>query len=106
MSEPSTTTRARSALSDRVGETSALRSLVDRTRGPLALTRPARPGAAAHGRNSGVRDDIKALAGPVLAPRMVLDAEAEFDGATAEGAVRAVLAEIAPPTRRGGDQQA
>lgn len=34
MSEPSTTTRGRTALSDRIAETSALRSLVERTRGP------------------------------------------------------------------------
>jgi len=34
VTEPAITTRARSALSDRVGETSALRSLVERTRGP------------------------------------------------------------------------
>ncbi|WP_324651204.1 DUF58 domain-containing protein [Georgenia sp. H159] len=34
MSEPTTTSRARTALTDRMAETSALRTLVDRTRGP------------------------------------------------------------------------
>src|SRR5690606_9409427 len=73
-------------------------------RGALALVRAAKTWAAAHGRNYVVPDDVKELAEPVLAHRLVLDAEAEFEGATAAGVVRAVLAEIAPPTRRGGDQ--
>ena len=73
-------------------------------RGALGLVRAAKTWAAAHGRNYVVPDDIKDLAEPVLAHRLVLDAEAEFEGATAAGVVRAVLAEIAPPTRRGGDQ--
>ncbi len=73
-------------------------------RGALGLIRAAKTWAAAHGRNYVVPDDIKDLAEPVLAHRIVLDAEAEFEGATAAGAIRAVLAEIAPPTRRGGDQ--
>ncbi|HLT84933.1 MAG TPA: MoxR family ATPase [Phototrophicaceae bacterium] len=73
-------------------------------RGALGLIRAAKTWAAAHGRNYVIPDDIKDLAEPVLAHRLVLDAEAEFEGATSAGAVRAVLAEIAPPTRRGGDQ--
>jgi len=73
-------------------------------RGAINLIRAAKTWAAAHGRNYVVPDDIKDLAEPVLAHRIVLDAEAEFEGATAAGAIRGVLAEIAPPTRRGGDQ--
>ena len=73
-------------------------------RGAISLIRAAKTWAAAHGRNYVVPDDIKDLAEPVLAHRIVLDAEAEFEGATAAGAIRGVLAEIAPPTRRGGDQ--
>ncbi|WP_152192843.1 DUF58 domain-containing protein [Georgenia satyanarayanai] len=43
MSEPSTTTRGRAALSGRLAETSALRSLVDRTRAPrLGIGRAAK----------------------------------------------------------------
>ncbi len=72
-------------------------------RGAIGLIRAAKTWAAAHGRNYVVPDDIKDLAEPVLAHRIVLDAEAEYDGATAAGAIRAVLAEVAPPTRRGGD---
>ena len=70
-------------------------------RGALALIRAVKTWAAAHGRNYVVPDDVKDLAEPVLAHRLVLDAEAEYEGATGEGALRAVLAEIAPPTRRG-----
>ena len=73
-------------------------------RGALGLVRAVKAWAAAHGRNYVVPDDVKDLAEPVLAHRMMLDAEAEFEGATAAGVLRGVLAEIAPPTRRGGDQ--
>ncbi|MEE6282401.1 AAA family ATPase [Georgenia sunbinii] len=73
-------------------------------RGAISLIRAAKTWAAAHARNYVVPDDIKDLAEPVLAHRLVLDAEAEYEGATAAGALRAVLAEIDPPTRRGGDQ--
>ncbi|MEE6272553.1 AAA family ATPase [Georgenia wangjunii] len=73
-------------------------------RGALALVRAAKTWAAAHGRNYVLPDDIKDLAEPVLAHRLVLDAEAEFEGATAGGALAAVLAEIAPPSQRGGDR--
>ncbi len=73
-------------------------------RGAIGLVRAVKAWAAANGRNYVVPDDVKDLAEPVLAHRMVLDAESEFEGATAAGVLRGVLAEIAPPTRRGGDQ--
>ena len=52
-------------------------------RGALALIRAPRRWAAAHGRNYVIPDDIKSLAEPVLAHRLVLDPEAEFDGVDA-----------------------
>ena len=52
-------------------------------RGALALVRSAKTLAAASGRHYVVPDDVKSLAEPVLAHRLVLDPEAEFDGVTA-----------------------
>lgn len=69
-------------------------------RAGLGLTRAAKTWAAAQGRNYVVPDDIKDLAQPVLAHRLVIDAEAEFDGTTSEDVLAAVLSEIVPPTRR------
>ena len=51
-------------------------------RGALALVRTAKTLAAASGRHYVVPDDVKSLAEPVLAHRLVLDPEAEFDGVT------------------------
>ncbi|GAA1640323.1 AAA family ATPase [Georgenia ruanii] len=69
-------------------------------RGALALVRAAKTWAAAHGRGYVVPDDVKDLAHPVLAHRLVLDPEAEFDGATAAEALDAVLAAVPVPTER------
>ncbi len=69
-------------------------------RGALALVRAARTWAAAHGRHFVIPDDIKDLAEPVLAHRIVLDAEAEFAGTTVPGLLGRLLGEIAPPERR------
>jgi MoxR-like ATPase len=70
-------------------------------RGALALVRTAKTLAAASGRHYVVPDDVKALAEPVLAHRLVLDPEAEFDGVTASSVVGQVLIETPPP----GDRQ-
>jgi MoxR-like ATPase len=70
-------------------------------RGALALVRTAKTLAAANGRHYVVPDDVKALAEPVLAHRLVLDPEAEFDGVTASSVVGQVLIETPPP----GDRQ-
>ncbi|MFH5823505.1 AAA family ATPase [Georgenia sp. AZ-5] len=70
-------------------------------RGALALVRAAKTWAAAHGRNYVVPDDVKALVEPVLAHRLVLEAEAEFEGATAQQALAGVLAAVVPPAVRG-----
>ncbi|WP_405376174.1 MULTISPECIES: AAA family ATPase [unclassified Microbacterium] len=69
-------------------------------RGALALTRASRTWALAHGRTYVTPDDIKALAGPVLSHRLILDAEAEFDGVTAGAVIGQVLLDVAPPSQR------
>lgn len=69
-------------------------------RGALALVRTAKTLAAASGRHYVVPDDVKVLAEPVLAHRLVLDPEAEFDGVTASSVVSQLLLETPPPTDR------
>lgn len=69
-------------------------------RGALALVRSAKTWAASKGRHYVVPDDVKDLAEPVLAHRMVLDAEAEFEGGTTANTLRQILATIAPPAQR------
>jgi len=69
-------------------------------RGALALTRAAKTWAVAHGRAYVTPDDIKALAEPVLAHRLILDAEAEFDGVTPGAVIGQVMLDVSPPTQR------
>ncbi|KHK99531.1 ATPase [Microbacterium mangrovi] len=69
-------------------------------RGALALTRAARTRAAAQGRTYVTPDDVKALAVPVLSHRLILHAEAEFDGVTAEAVIGQTLLDVLPPTQR------
>jgi len=69
-------------------------------RGALALVRTAKTLAAAAGRHYVVPDDIKALAEPVLAHRLMLDPEAEFDGVTTSSIMSQVLMETPPPSDR------
>ncbi|MGN6502316.1 MAG: AAA family ATPase [Pseudolysinimonas sp.] len=69
-------------------------------RGALALVRSAKTLAAASGRHYVVPDDVKSLAEPVLAHRLVLDPEAEFDGVTPSSVIAQLLLETAPPTDR------
>ena len=69
-------------------------------RGALALIRTAKTLAAASGRHYVVPDDVKALAEPVLAHRLVLDPEAEFDGVTAPSIIGQILIETPPPSDR------
>jgi MoxR-like ATPase len=69
-------------------------------RGALALVRSAKTLAAASGRHYVVPDDVKSLAEPVLAHRLVLDPEAEFDGVTASSIIGQLLLETAPPSDR------
>jgi MoxR-like ATPase len=69
-------------------------------RGALSLVRCAKTWAAALGRHYVIPDDVKELAEPVLAHRMVLDAEAEFEGGTTARSLQRILSEIAPPAQR------
>ena len=69
-------------------------------RGAMALARGARTWALAHGRTYVTPDDVKVLAEPVLAHRLILDPEAEFDGVTATAVVGQVLLDTAPPNQK------
>jgi MoxR-like ATPase len=69
-------------------------------RGALALIRTAKTLAASNGRHYVVPDDVKALAEPVLAHRLVLDPEAEFDGVTPSSVIAQILIETPPPSDR------
>jgi MoxR-like ATPase len=68
-------------------------------RGARALTKAAKTWAAAHGRVFVTPDDVKTLAEQVLAHRIVLDPEAEFDGVTAGAVIGQILIDIVPPSR-------
>lgn len=67
-------------------------------RGALALTRAARTAAVAAGRTYVTPDDVKSLVGAVLAHRLILHPEAEFDGVTPEAVIAQVLLDTPPPT--------
>lgn len=69
-------------------------------RGALALIRTAKTLAASSGRHYVTPDDVKMLAEPVLAHRLVLDPEAEFDGVTTTSVMAQVLIETPPPSDR------
>lgn len=69
-------------------------------RGALALIRTAKTLAAASGRHYVIPDDVKALAEPVLAHRLIIDPEAEFDGVTASSIMSQILIETPPPSER------
>jgi MoxR-like ATPase len=70
-------------------------------RGCLALVRASRTWAAAHGRHFVTPDDVKSLVEPVLAHRILLEAEAEFAGTTVSDVLARILADVPPPERRG-----
>lgn len=69
-------------------------------RGAMAYTRAAKTWAASVGRNFVLPDDVKELAIPVLSHRLILDPEAEFNGATVSSVINRVLDEVAPPADR------
>jgi len=69
-------------------------------RGAIALTKAAKTWAVAHGRSYVTPDDVKALAEPVLAHRLILDPEAEFDGVTPGAIIGQVLLDTVPPSQR------
>jgi len=69
-------------------------------RASVALVAAARARAAACSREFVVPDDIKALAVPVLAHRLVLTPEAELRGQTAVGVIEEALASVPVPQAR------
>ena len=69
-------------------------------RGALSLTKSSRTRAASQGRTYVTPDDVKALAVSVLAHRLILHPEAEFDGVTQEAVIGQVLLDVPPPSRR------
>ena len=69
-------------------------------RGALALVRCTKVWAAAHGRNYVLPDDVKDLAQPVWAHRLVLDPEAEFAGAQPDLILGRILSDVAAPQER------
>ena len=68
-------------------------------RGALALTLCARVWAAADNRGYVIPDDVKALAVPVLAHRVLLTSEALFTALTAEQVVAQILEEVPAPAQ-------
>jgi MoxR-like ATPase len=66
-------------------------------RGSLALLRAGRASAAADGRNYLLPEDVRALAVPVLAHRLILTPEAEVRGVTAQSVIDQILAEQPVP---------
>ncbi|HEX7398097.1 MAG TPA: MoxR family ATPase, partial [Propionibacteriaceae bacterium] len=69
-------------------------------RGALAIARSARVWAASLGRHYVVPDDVKILAIPCLAHRILLDPESEFNGITAIDVMVRIISEVLPPTER------
>ena len=70
-------------------------------RASLGLQRVARARAPPAGRASVVPDDLKALARPVLAHRLLTTPEAQLQGFTSEEAVDDLLRTVPIPTGRG-----
>jgi MoxR-like ATPase len=69
-------------------------------RGCLAYVRAAKTWALADGRDHIIPDDIKELAVPVLCHRLLLDAEAQFNGVTVEQVIDELLSRVSPPAER------
>lgn len=67
-------------------------------RGARNLTKMAKTWALTKGRNYIIPDDVKELATSVLAHRIVLTPDAEFDGIKPEQIIGQVLEKIVPPT--------
>ncbi|MFC5928592.1 MoxR family ATPase [Cryobacterium melibiosiphilum] len=69
-------------------------------RGALALARASKTWALSQGRIYVTPDDIRELAVPVLAHRIIVDPEADFAGVTAEDIVGRILVAVSPPAFR------
>lgn len=70
-------------------------------RGAIALQRLATAWALVQGRAYVVPDDVRGLATAVLAHRLVLEPEAEFDGVTTEQVIAQLLLETPEPQENG-----
>jgi MoxR-like ATPase len=70
-------------------------------RATLSLLRVSRARAASQGRHFVVPDDVKALAEPVLAHRLVVTPEAQVQGIDPAGALEEVLSAVPVPTADG-----
>jgi MoxR-like ATPase len=68
-------------------------------RASIALLRAARAAAAAEGRDYVIPDDVKALAGPLLAHRLIVSADAAMSGRTSESVLAELLNEVPVPVR-------
>ncbi|TBN56079.1 MoxR family ATPase [Glaciihabitans arcticus] len=69
-------------------------------RGAMALSRAVKTWAISAGRTYVTPDDVRDLAVPVLAHRIIVDPESEFAGVKAEDIVSRILVSIAPPAYR------
>ncbi|MFU8945984.1 AAA family ATPase [Mycetocola zhadangensis] len=69
-------------------------------RGGLALARMIKTWALAHGRMYATPDDVNALAIPVLAHRLIVDAESEFAGVKAGDIIAGILVDLPVPAYR------
>jgi MoxR-like ATPase len=69
-------------------------------RGAMALARAVKTWAIAAGRTYVTPDDVRELAVPVLAHRVIVDPESEFAGVKAEDIVDRAIATVNPPVYR------
>jgi MoxR-like ATPase len=69
-------------------------------RATLALQRASRAHAAANGRNYVVPDDVKAVAVPVLAHRLLMAPDAQLTGADTKHVIGELLAAVPVPSGR------
>ncbi|GHT81568.1 MoxR-like ATPase [Actinomycetota bacterium] len=67
-------------------------------RGAIALANISKAWAAGNGRHFVIPDDVKALAVPVLAHRLILEPEAIFDGVESEAIINQILIDTPVPT--------
>ena len=70
------------------------------TRGALALARAVKTWAISQGRGFVIPDDVRDLAVPVLAHRIIVDPEVEFNGTSGEDIIGRILLDVAPPQYR------
>jgi MoxR-like ATPase len=69
-------------------------------RGAMALARAIKTWAIGSGRTFATPDDVRDLAVPVLAHRLIIDPESGFAGVKAEDIITRILVDIEPPAYR------